>query len=415
MSVSRLAAVVFLFSALSIVSCSDDGTVAPPDNPTVACADREAVPLPVETGPVGTIRTWAGDGSTGYDGDCNALLQSSFYWPLDIEFTPNIGTYIVDWNNHRIRRVTDKGRLETVVGANGTGDGPGDLSDTVYPGADGTICRLNHPTDVFERSDGTLVIVSWHNHKLRVWDPVTRKVFVAMGRDPNCTGDGGQAASAKLNQPVHATEGPDGSIYIMDQRNQVIRKIDPSGVITTVVGSIICPTPDPLDPGGFEGDDGDPTLAKMSQPTGISPEPGGGMVLDSQGKLYFADMNNHRVRRVDFTANKITTVVGNGTPAYAGDDAAPIDASLNLPADLEIGPDGRLYIADAGSNVIRAVDFTANTIVTVAGNGTRGFAGDGGPAITAQLANPLGIAFDAAGDLFIADTLNQRIRRVKMQ
>jgi len=334
---------------------------------------------------------------------------------MDIEFTPTIGTYIVDWNNHRIRRVTDQGRLETVVGTNIIGDGPVDLSDTIFPGADGATCRLNHPTDVFERSDGKLVIVSWHNHKLREWDSLTGNVFVSVGREPNCGGDGTSALGAKLNQPVHAAEGPDGSVYVLDQRNQVVRKIDTSGNISTVVGTLVCPTPSPLDPGGFSGDDGDPMLAKMKQPTGPNPPPGGGIVVDSNGILYFSDMNNHRVRRVDFDANVITTVVGNGTATYSGDNGDPLLASLNLPADLELGPDGRLYIADAGNNVIRAVDFGANTIVTVAGTGAMGFSGDGGPATSAQLANPQGIAFDAAGDLFISDTFNQRIRRVKMQ
>jgi hypothetical protein len=404
-----------VLSLMSLAACSSEDTVVPDDGSSIACADRETVALPVETGPVGTIRTWAGTGEAAYDGDCNPVLQSSFYWPIDIEFTPTIGTYIVDWNNHRIRRVTAKGRLETVVGTNIIGDGPVDLSDTVFPGADVTDCRLNHPTDAFERSNGTLAIVSWHNHKMREWDPLTGKVFVSIGRDPNCGGDGGSALSAKLNQPVHATEGPDGSLYILDQRNQVVRKVDLSGNMSTVVGTIVCPTPAPLNPGGFDGDDGDPTLAKMKQPTGPNPPPGGGIVVDAAGILYFSDMNNHRVRKVDFVLNKITTVAGNGTAAYTGDNGAPTAASLNLPADLEIGPDGRLYIADAGNNVVRAIDFGANTIVTVAGTGTMGFGGDGGPATSAQLANPQGIAFDSVGDLYIADTFNHRIRRVKMQ
>jgi sugar lactone lactonase YvrE len=409
----RTALVLSVFVTGLIIACSDD-TVVPGDDGTVACTEREAVPLPEETGPIGTIRTWAGTGEAAYDGDCHAVLQSSFYWPIDIEFTPNIGTYIVDWNNHRIRRVTEKGRLETIAGTNLIGDGPEDESDQIFPGAPGTSCRLNHPTDVFERNDGKLVIVSWHNHKLREWDPVTGNLFVTIGREANCAGDGGAAVTAKINQPVHAAQAPDGSIYILDQRNQVIRKIDPQYNISTVVGTIVCPTPAPLDPGGFEGDDGDPKLAKMRQPTGPNPPPGGGIAINADGILYFADMNNHRIRRVDFGANVITTVVGNGTAGYSGDNMDPRLASLNLPADLEFGPDGRLYIADAGNNVVRAVDFGALTIVTVAGDGQMGFGGDGGPATSAQLANPQGIAFDAAGDLYIADTFNQRIRRVKM-
>jgi sugar lactone lactonase YvrE len=111
----------------------------------------------------------------------------------------------------------------------------------------------------------------------------------------------------------------------------------------------------------------------------------------------------------------IVTVVGDGTAAYAGDGEDPLLASLNLPADIEFGPDGRLYIADSANNVIRAVDFDTHTIVTVAGTGSPGFDGDGGPATSAKLDMPLGIGFDANGDLYIADTNNHRIRRVKMQ
>jgi hypothetical protein len=391
-------------------ACSSDDAAAPDGD--VACADREAVPIPAETGPVGTIRTWAGGERVGYDGDCNALLESRLYWPVDIEFTPNVGTYIVDWNNHRIRRVTSRGRLETVVGTNSVGDGPPDQSDRVAPGALGTSCLLNHPTEVFERGSGTLLIVAWHNHKLREWDPVTRRVLVTAGDEPGCTGDGGVAADAALNQACHAVEATDGSLYIVDQRNQCIRRIDPSGIVSTVVATPACSF---HDPGGFAGDGGDPKLAKMSQPTGSNPsEPGGGIALDAQGLLYFADTNNQRIRRVDFVANVIQTVVGNGTAAYAGDDGDPRAASLHKPIDIEFGPDGRLYIADAGNNVIRAVDFASNTITTVAGTGAYGFGGDGGPATSAQLANPLGIGFDADGHLYIADTDNSRIRRVKM-
>jgi sugar lactone lactonase YvrE len=253
--------------------------------------------------------------------------------------------------------------------------------------------------------------VSWHNHKIREWDPATGLIYVSIGRGPDCTGDGGAAASARLNQPCHATEAADGSVYIVDQRNQCVRRIDPSGNISTVVATPVCSA---ANPGGFGGDNGDPLLAKIAQPTGPNPPPGGGITEDAQGRLYIADMNNHRIRRVDFGANLITTVVGNGAAAYAGDNGDPLAASLNMPGDLEFGPDGRLYIADVGNHVVRAVDFDANTIVTVAGTGTAGYGGDGGPATSAMLDNPQGVAFDADGHLYIADTLNHRIRRVKM-
>ena len=221
--------VVVLFAVFIglVPACSSNDSVAPPSG-TVACAEREAVPLPVETGPVGTIRTWAGDGQAGYDGGCNALLQSSLYWPVDIEFTPDIGTFIVDWNNHRIRHVTDKGRLETIVGSVIIGDGPTDLSDTVYPGANGTSCRLNHPTDVFERSNGTLVIVSWHNHKLREWDPITKKVFVIIGREPNCAGDGGSALNGEA-QPTRTRHRRSRRLDLHSRPTQPSRSQDRPG------------------------------------------------------------------------------------------------------------------------------------------------------------------------------------------
>lgn len=410
--VRRVTISLALVTSVMYAACSDDGA-APDDGGSVACADREPVALPVETGPIGTIRTWAGSGEAAYDGDCNGLLASSFYWPIDIEFTPNIGTYIVDWNNHRIRRVTGKGRLETVIGGYTIGDGPANQSDLVFPGAPGTSCLLNHPTDVFERASGSLLLVAWHNHKLREWDPVTRNVFVMIGRGPGCDGDGGPAANARLDQACRAVEAPDGSIFVVDQRNQCVRKIDPAGNISTVVATPACSV---NDLGGFEGDGGDPLLAKMAQPTGSNPsQPGGGIALDSAGRLYFADTNNNRIRRVDFDDNIITTVVGNGAAAFAGDNGAPLSASLNTPADIEFGPDGRLYIADTGNHAVRVVDFEADLISTIAGTGTMGFSGDGGPATSAHLAIPQGLGFDAAGDLFIADTGNHRIRRVKLQ
>jgi hypothetical protein len=398
-----------LFMA-GLLSCSDSSTTSPP---------------PANTGPepVGTITTWAGTGHAGFNGDGRQRTKTEMYWPNDVEFTPNIGVYITDWNNHRIRKVEADGIVHTVVGTPSIGDGPpypdvgGDVS-AAYPG---TKCDLNHPTQVFERLNGKLLIVCWHNHKLREWDPVTGLERVMMGRGPGCTGDGGpsSAGSALLNQQARAVEGPDGSLYINDQRNQCIRKVDPSGMVSTVV-SEACdpnnPTHDPniFKPGGYV-DNCPPSQARISQPTGPNPNPpGGGLAMDGQGRLYFADTNNHCIRRVDFVADMITTVVGTGSAGYTGDGGDPKLAALNTPLDIAFAPDGRLFIADAYNSAVRCADFDNNVITTVAGTGVRGYSGDGGPAKDAKLAWPYGVAFDANGDLYIADTYNHRIRRVKL-
>jgi len=397
-------ALLFCALGLFVLSCSDDDTVAPPpDDPG--------------PDPVGTIRTWAGTGHAGYNGEGVDRLSANFYWPNDIEFTPSIGTYVVDWNNHRIRRIDPDGKLITVVGTASTGDGPASPNaggDIPAPGIPGTDCDLNHPTQVFQRANGKLAVVCWHNHKIRELDTATGLIQVLIGRGNGCTGEGQNIAlnpATLLNQASRAVEAPDGSLYINDQRNQCIRKIDPAGVFTTVVAAPpVCNNA----PGAFAGDNGPPLLAKINMPTGGNPKPAGALELDAEGRLYIADTANHRIRRVDFVANVITTVVGNGTAAFAGDGGDPLNASLNAPIDIEFGPDGRLYIADTFNNAVRAVDFTANTITTVVGTGVSGFSGDGGPATSARLRWPFGVAFDADGHLYVADTYNQRIRRVKM-
>lgn len=396
-STSRLALLAFF---LAVASCSDD-TTSPP-----------VTPPPVQTLHAGDITTWAGTGRAGFDGDGHVRSETEFYWPVDVEFTPTLGIFVTDWNNHRIRRMDGQGRFHTVIGRDSDGDGPDDPS-----GVPGTACELNHPTGVFERSNGRLVVVCWHNHKLREWDRAADRITILVGRGPGCSGDGGSitSAAALINQAPHAVEAADGSIYINDQRNQCIRKIDPAGILSTVVSTIHCPTADTFPTGGFSGDNGPPSAAEIAMPTGPNPNPpGGGLALDDEQRLYIADTNNHRIRRVDFGADVITTVVGNGVKGFGGDGGDPLLASLDTPLDIVFGPDGRLYIADTYNNRIRAVDFTANRITTVAGTGTKGYSGDGGAATSAMLAWPYGVGFNADGHLFIADTYNHRIRKVLM-
>ena len=351
----------------------------------------------------GSICTWAGTGEAGWDGDGQPLLESNFYWPIDLTITPSGRFYILDWNNHRVRYVTAESTLRTVIGTDFVGDGPYDLSDQVSPGAPGTTVNLNHPTHLLALPDGTLLLTAWHNHKLRSYDPSTGLVLVLRGAGAGFAGDGGPAEETLLNQPTQTVLGPDGSFYILDQRNQRVRRIAPDGTLSTVVGT---------GEAGFGGDGGSPLGAQIQMPSGTNPPPAGALAFDSEGRLYISDALNNRIRRVDFQLDLIETIAGNGQAGFSGDGGPAIDASLNNPRGIVFGPDNRLYVADEFNHRVRAIDLTTGTITTVAGNGLAAFVGDGGPATTSSLNRPAGLEFDAVGHLYIADTYNHRIRRV---
>jgi hypothetical protein len=352
----------------------------------------------------GVICTWAGTGKLAYDGDGHALTESSFYWPVDLTIDDELGTYVLDWNNHKVRHVRDDGTLETVIGTDFVGDGPDDMSDLKAPGAIGTDVNLNHPTQLVPMHDGTLTLVAWHNHKLRTYDPNTGLVLVACGGPAGFAGDGGPAAMAKLNQPTQLVVAENGTQYLIDQRNQVVRMIDADGIISTLAGTPMMP--------GFEGDEGPASACKLSFPTGSNPEPGGGLALDNDGHLYVSDTLNHRIRRIDLETKEITTIAGTGDAGFSGDGGKAIKAKLNFPRKLTFGPDKRLYVGDLKNNRIRAIDLKKGTITTVAGNGEAGFDGDGVPPEQASLNHPTGVTFDSDGAMYIVDTLNSRIRRV---
>ncbi|HET6481203.1 MAG TPA: hypothetical protein VFG35_14360 [Actinoplanes sp.] len=351
----------------------------------------------------GVICTWAGLGIEAFDGDGNTLLESAFYWPVDITFASS-GIYILDWNNHRVRHVTSEGTLETVIGTDFVGDGPYDFSDLMPPGTAGTNVTLNHPTQLAEQADGSLLLVSWHNHKIRHYDPKTGMVYVSCGGAPGWSGDGGPARPAKLDQPQALVRNADGGMYILDQRNQVIRMIDADGIMHTVAGTPRMP--------GFSGDGGDPLMAQFNFPTGSNPQPNGTLAVDDDGKLYVADSKNHRIRVIDFEANTIDTFAGTGEAGFSGDNGPARMAQINNPRKLTMGPDGRLYFGDEFNHRIRAIDLKTGIITTVAGNGMPGFSGDGLAPEQASLDRPVGVSFSPEGDMYILDTNNNRIRRV---
>jgi trimeric autotransporter adhesin len=206
------------------------------------------------------------------------------------------------------------------------------------------------------------------------------------------SGDGGNPLDATINTPGGAAVDSSGNLYIADSGNNRIRKVS-SGTITTVAGSGL---------GGYSGDGGAATSAMLKQPASVA--------LDSGGNLYIADQSNHVIRKVD-TAGVITTVAGIGTPGFNGDNILATTAQLTLPGSIVVDSSGNLFISDSGNNRVREVVAATGLIQTVAGTGAPGSGGDSGPAASAQLSAPAGIALSGS-DLYIADEGNNAIRKV---
>ena len=202
------------------------------------------------------------------------------------------------------------------------------------------------------------------------------------------------ANTARLYIPRNSAFDKNGNYFVADQGLHIIRKIDTNGIITTVAGT----------PGvsGFSGDGGAATSAKLNNPRGVT--------VDSEGNLYISDTQNHRIRKVD-TNGAISTLAGDGTEAYGGDGGASTSAKIDFPYQITVDASDNVYFADYDNQRIRKID-TNGTITTVAGNGTRGYEGDGNLAINAKINYALGVTVDASGNLYIADTGNHVIRKV---
>jgi len=373
----------------------------------------------------GTSCTWAGvQDHSGNNGDGLDRTEAWLSEPADLTFGSDGKAWIVDWNNHLVRRVEDDRTLKTVIGTGYEGDGPGTgPTDPTYKsdrlpvgnpvGALGTTVALNHPTNIQFAPDGTVVLAAWHDNKIRVMDPVTNIVKVLAGDGYGYAGDGGPAYTAVFNVPKAVAINPAGDIYVLDQRNELIRKIanDATRTITKVGGQW-----GPITgAAGYEGDGGDASLAKFGWQQGSTPIPGGALALNGTD-LYISDGLNNRIRKLDLVTNQITCIAGDGMTGSIGDGGQALAAEFNNPLDLEIGPDGRLYVADTGNNVIRAIDLTTGIVERVAGTGEpcsrECFEAEGAKALDVKLATPYGITFDPAGNLYIADTENSRIVRI---
>jgi DNA-binding beta-propeller fold protein YncE len=375
---------------LAIQLACDDGS----ENGSEACDSSS-----------GDICTWAGTGEAGYDGGGNGRLQSMLYFPMGVTFSDLGKPAIADWNNHKIRVLEDDDTLTTVMGTEFVGDGPYDLADLEEPGAVGTTVNLNHPTNQIYMPDGTLLSASWHTHKLRTLDPDTGLVLVSLGAGAGFAGDLYEDAStALMNQPRDVAMDSQGNVYIVDMRNEIVRKLTPENTICTVVGNA---TQD------FCGDGGAGRDACLNFPKSANPLPGGAIVITSDDHfMYIADTENHRIRRYDMVKDIITTIAGTGTAGYAGDGGAATDAELNFPRDMALLDDDTMLVADTSNHVIRILDLVSGTIDTFAGTGEMGFSGDGGPAIEATFNQPFHVEAAQDGTVYVSDTYNHRVRAI---
>jgi len=222
---------------------------------------------------------------------------------------------------------------------------------------------------------------------------------VAGTGQPGFSGNSGPAKEARLSNPADVAIHPNGELYIADTFNHLIRKVSTGGVITTVAGSGRS-----SNPGDAVNDNIGAVSAELNNPSGIA--------FDAAGNLYIADTDNHRIRRVDGVTGIITTVAGTGVRGYSGDNQQATLAKINNPYHIAVDALGDLFIADGGNHRVRRVDVITGIITTIAGTGNPGYNGDDQLATSADLQDPRGVAIDTAGNLYIADYGNHRVRIV---
>jgi sugar lactone lactonase YvrE len=343
----------------------------------------------------GIITTVAGTGPPGFSGDGGPATSAALNVPNGVALDGLGNLYIADTSNHRIRRVAaGTGVITTVAG---TGSAPSTGSTSIGDGGAATSAQLNYPGGVVIDGLGNVYIADSRDHRIRRVDAGTGIITTVAGTEAyGANGDGGPATRAQLYYPHGVTLDRLGNVSIADTYNNRIRRVVAiTGIITTVAGTGTF---------GLSGDGGAAISAQLTQPEGA--------VIDGLGNVYIADTFNHRIRRVDAGAGTITTVAGNGTPAFSGDGGAATSAQLIEPYSVAVAGSGNVYIADTYNSRIRRVNAATGIITTIAGNGTFGFSGDGGAATSAGLYEPHGVALDGLGNVYIADYANNRVRRV---
>jgi sugar lactone lactonase YvrE len=329
------------------------------------------------------ITTVAGNGGSGESGD-GGLATDAMLFAGGVAADAWGNFYIADSANERVRKVDTNGLITTIAG-NGAAAFSGD-------GGPATNASLFNPVGVAVDAAGGLFIADELNDRVRAVDTNGLITTVAGNGANGFSGDGGPATDASLSGPAGLAVDGSGDLFISDAENNRVRAIGTNGVIATVAGNAT---------NGFFGDGGPATNASLSGPAGLA--------VDAWGNLFIADSGNRRIRKVD-TNGVITTVAGNGDAGFYGDGGPATNAFLESPAAVAVDLFGNLFIADSTEHV-REVSVNG-VITTVAGNAGYGYSGDGGLPVNARLSDVYGLAVDSMDSLFIADTGNNRIRKV---
>ncbi|MDQ6945836.1 MAG: IPT/TIG domain-containing protein, partial [Actinomycetota bacterium] len=343
----------------------------------------------------GFINTVAGSkNNSGFAGNGGPATSAAFSNVVGVAVDAGGNVFIADGFNNDVRRVDAATHVVQTVAGNET-LGAGFSGD----GMAATSAQLNGPNGVAVDAAGNLFIADTGNNVIREVDAGTQIIHTVAGDNSlgaGFSGDGMAASSAQLNGPFDVTVDAAGNLFITDSNNNVVRKVDATTkVIHTIAGNNSLGA-------GFSGDGMAATAAQLNFPAGVT--------VDSARNVFIADGSNNRIRKVDATTQTITTVAGGGTTL--GDGGNATSAQLNLPLGIALDGAGSLFIADYLNNRIREVQAATGVISTVAGNGTAGFSGDGGPATQAKIDSPYDVAVDASGDIFVADNGNNSVREV---
>ncbi len=331
------------------------------------------------------INTYGGNGVATYAGDGGPATSASLNHPIEINCDVAGNLYIADFYNNCVRKINTAGIITTIAGTGVAG-----FSGN---GGPATAAHFNGVYGVCMDYSGNLYISDNGNYVIRKVNTAGIVTTFAGTGTMGYSGDGGPATNAHLGAPAYIRADNTGNIFFADNFNHAIRKISTSGIITTIAGNGIP---------GYSGDGGPATDAQLNYPVGVWP--------DNAGNVYIGDGLNNAIRKVS-ASGIISTIAGNGISGYTGDGGPATAATLNLSNDVIIDVAGNIYIADNYNNCVRKIN-TSGIISTIIATGTPGFSGDGGPASAAKLYNVNGLSINASGQFFVADVLNNRIRTI---